>query len=125
MPTETANAPYHPGSATPPDAAQQDVTHAPGDFEPIIDRNRCEGKGPCVQACPFGVLSLGLIGAAERGRLTFAGRIKAWVHGGRQALAIQPEACSACGACVRACPEHAITLGRRARRRSTPPTGSK
>jgi NAD-dependent dihydropyrimidine dehydrogenase PreA subunit len=36
-------------------------------------------------------------------------------HGGRQAFAERAEQCSACGLCVQACPEQAITLVRSAR----------
>lgn len=86
--------------------------HAPGVFVAVIDRNRCEGKGPCVDACPYGVLSMGVLGKAERSGLSFVGRIKALAHGHRQAFVTSPEACSACGDCVRVCPEKAISLAR-------------
>jgi NAD-dependent dihydropyrimidine dehydrogenase PreA subunit len=45
--------------------------------------------------------------------LSIKGRIKAWAHGGSQAFVTAPNACAACGECVRACPEKAITLVRR------------
>jgi 4Fe-4S ferredoxin len=38
------------------------------------------------------------------------GRIKLFVHGGKQAFALYPEACRGCGLCVKACPEKAIKL---------------
>jgi NAD-dependent dihydropyrimidine dehydrogenase PreA subunit len=86
---------------------------APGAFIPVIDRNRCEGKGPCVSACPYGVLAIGQLPNAQRGSLNWIGRLKAWAHGGRQAFAIEPDSCRACGACVQVCPERAISLARR------------
>jgi 4Fe-4S ferredoxin len=86
--------------------------HAPGTFVPVIYRNRCEGKGPCVAACPYGVLSIGVLGKAERSGLSLVGRVKAIAHGHRQAFVTSPEACSACGDCVRVCPENAISLAR-------------
>lgn len=89
-----------------------DCKQAPGLFVPVIDRNRCEGKGPCVPACPYDVLEMGVIGAAEKRGLSLAGRLKAFVHGGEQVFAVAPDRCRACGHCVRACPEHAITLAR-------------
>ncbi|RVT52821.1 ferredoxin family protein [Rubrivivax albus] len=85
---------------------------APGLFIPRINRNRCEGKGPCVEACPLDVLAMGLLGPAERSGLSWVGRIKALAHGHRQAFVVRPEACAACGDCIRACPKHAITLTR-------------
>jgi 4Fe-4S ferredoxin len=35
-----------------------------------------------------------------------------FVHGGKQAYAVNADACRACGLCVTACPEKAITLAR-------------
>jgi NAD-dependent dihydropyrimidine dehydrogenase PreA subunit len=90
----------------------------PGLFEPRIDRNRCEGKGPCVDSCSQRVLALGRLSREQRRELSLVGRLKAWVHGGRQAFAVTAERCQACGDCVRVCPERAITLQRRHR----PPT---
>lgn len=85
---------------------------APGRFVPVIDRNRCEGKGPCVPACPHDVLTTGVLDRQTRASLTLVGRVRAWAHGGRQVQVIRPEACHACGACVRVCPEQALTLAR-------------
>jgi 4Fe-4S ferredoxin len=86
----------------------------PGRFEPVIDRTRCEAKGPCVPACPYGVLALRPLSEADRAALGFFARLKARVHGNRQAYAILPDACRACGKCVEVCPEKAIKLRPRA-----------
>lgn len=86
--------------------------HPPGRVVAVIDRNRCEGKGPCVDACPHGVLSMGVLGKTERSGLSFVGRVKALAHGHRQVFVTSPEACSACGDCARVCPEKAISLAR-------------
>lgn len=83
-----------------------------GQFVPVIDRNRCEGKGPCAAACPHDVLALGVLERDARRQLSFAGRIKGFAHGYRQALIVAADACEACGACVRVCPEGAIKLKR-------------
>jgi 4Fe-4S ferredoxin len=85
----------------------------PGIFTPVINRNRCEGKGPCVPACPYDVLALGILTYQDRADLSFKGKIKAFAHGGKQAFAVQPDQCAACGLCVAICPEKAITLVRR------------
>jgi 4Fe-4S ferredoxin len=85
----------------------------PGTFAPVINRNKCEGKGPCVPICPYDVLELGVLSAADRAGLSLVGKIKAFAHGGKQVFIIAPDACAACGLCVQVCPEKAITLVRR------------
>lgn len=86
---------------------------APGLFEPVIDPGRCEAKGPCVPACPFGVLAILPLTKEEKGALSFLGKLKAKVHGNKRARAVNVDACQACGYCVEVCPEKAITLRRR------------
>jgi NAD-dependent dihydropyrimidine dehydrogenase PreA subunit len=39
-------------------------------------------------------------------------KFKDSAHKWQQALLVNPDACRACGLCVKACPEHAITLAR-------------
>ena len=84
----------------------------PGLFLPIIDRNRCEGKGPCVPVCPHSVLVMGLLSKEERAGLTLKGKIKGFAHGWREAFIAQGSACTACSLCVESCPEQAIKLRR-------------
>jgi NAD-dependent dihydropyrimidine dehydrogenase PreA subunit len=84
----------------------------PGAFAPHIDRNRCEGKGDCVVVCPHDVFILDTLPTEARKGLSLKGRIKGWAHGWQQAFTPNADACQACGHCVSACPEHAITLVR-------------
>jgi NAD-dependent dihydropyrimidine dehydrogenase PreA subunit len=63
-----------------------------------------------VPACPYGVLAIRPLEEADRAALGFFARLKARVHGNRQAYALHPEACRACGKCVEVCPEKAIRL---------------
>lgn len=93
--------------------SMSDCKQAAGRFEPVIDRNRCEGKGPCVPVCPYSVLELAVVPTAMRAQLSVVGKLKGFVHGWRQAFVVQADACRACGLCVAACPEHAIKLVRR------------
>lgn len=81
-----------------------------GRMVPVIDRNRCEAKADCVQVCPYQVFEIRTLTAEERKDLSLPGRLKLFVHGGKQAFAVRAEVCRACGLCVRACPEKAITL---------------
>lgn len=93
-------------------AVSTDCQAAPGEFAPVIDRGRCEAKGECVEVCPYQVFELRPVGDAERRGLGPLGRLKLWVHGGRQAYAVRAADCRACGRCVKACPEKAIRLRR-------------
>jgi NAD-dependent dihydropyrimidine dehydrogenase PreA subunit len=86
----------------------------PGAFVPVIDRNRCEGKGDCERVCPVGVFALGALPKSMRAGLGVKGRIKGIVHRWQQAILVHSELCKACSLCVSACPEKAINLARSA-----------
>ena len=79
---------------------------------PIFVENAYEGKADCVRVCPYGVFEIGTLPAEQRGSLSIAGRLKGFFHRYQQAFAVKADACHACGLCVKACPEHAITLAR-------------
>lgn len=80
------------------------------ELRPLVDFNRCEAKGQCVDVCPYNVFEVRPIEASDAARLTFVGRVKSWIHGGKVAYTPYADACRACGLCVRACPEKAIRL---------------
>ena len=86
--------------------------HEAGLFVPVIDRARCEGKAECVRVCPVSVYTVGILAPEQRVGLGLRARLKGFAHGWQQALLVHPEACEACGLCVAACPEKAITLAR-------------
>lgn len=86
--------------------------HPAGFLVSKVDPNRCEGKGPCVDVCPVDVFAMGTLPPDQRKTLTLRGKIKGFAHGWKQVQVVQPDACRACGLCVTACPEKAITLRR-------------
>ena len=75
--------------------------------EIIINRNKCEGKANCLAICPEDVFELKAPSPEKLSRLS---RVKLRFHGGKQAFAVRPENCTACGACVDDCPEKAINI---------------
>lgn len=93
-----------------PCEARVESNARPGRVVPVIDRNRCEGKSACVKVCPYQVFELRRLAPGDRAGMSVVGRLKSWMHGGRQAYAVKSGDCHACGLCVQACPEHAIKL---------------
>lgn len=90
--------------------ASQACSGTSGRVIPVIDRNRCEAKADCVRVCPYGVFSIQSLTADDRASLSLRGRLKAFFHGGKQAYTPKADECHACGLCVSACPEGAISL---------------
>ena len=85
----------------------------PGRYAPSIDRNRCEGKEDCAAVCPYDVFEIRRIDDADFATLSWLGKMKSVAHGRKTAYTPNADACQACGLCVVACPEKAITLSRR------------
>ena len=85
----------------------------PAHYVPVIDRERCEGKADCAAVCPYGVFEVSKIESEDFRELSLLGKLKSLAHRKRTAYTPQADACQACGMCVVACPEKAITLVRR------------
>jgi 4Fe-4S ferredoxin len=96
-----ANHPQRPG-----EQCKADI----GTFAPVVHRARCEGKGDCVEVCPYGVFVVQVMSEGEYQELPLLSRFKSWAHGKKTAYTPNAKACQACGLCVVACPEKAITL---------------
>jgi 4Fe-4S ferredoxin len=94
-------------------APESECRFDPGYMIPVIDPTRCEAKGPCVPICPYDVLAIRAVPSEEKAVLPFTARMKLFVHGGKQAYALDPDACRGCGLCVQVCPEKAIKLHKR------------
>jgi NAD-dependent dihydropyrimidine dehydrogenase PreA subunit len=82
----------------------------PGRFIPVVDLGRCEAKGDCTEVCPYDVFSVMRITDEDFGSLGILGKVRSVAHGRQTAYAVRADACHACGLCVVACPEKAITL---------------
>ena len=89
---------------------KDECKYEPGIFAPTIDRNRCEGKADCVRVCPVGVFGVDTLPKEMRSSLSFRGKLKGFGHKWQQAVLLHAERCEACGLCVKACPEDALTL---------------
>ncbi len=65
-------------------------------YEIVIDEQRCQGCGYCVQFCPLNCLEISKDKISQRGHY--------------QPVVIKAEQCNACGACVWMCPHWAIEV---------------
>jgi NAD-dependent dihydropyrimidine dehydrogenase PreA subunit len=81
-------------------------------WAPRIDRGRCEGKADCVAVCPYDVFEVRRIDDADFRALSVLGKLKSVAHRRQSAYTPRADQCKACGLCVVACPESAITLER-------------
>ena len=81
-----------------------------GQFVPVINRGRCEGKSDCVAVCPYDVFEVRTIAPDDFNALSMLARLRVRVHGMKSAYTPNADACLACGLCVVACPEQAIHL---------------
>ena len=88
--------------------------HTPGQFVPLIDRIRCEGKAACVAVCPVHVFEVQTLPRDQRAGMSIKGWMKGYAHRWQQAILVNPNACDGCGLCVKACPEDSIRLVRSA-----------
>ncbi|HEY6459100.1 MAG TPA: ferredoxin family protein [Polyangiaceae bacterium] len=91
---------------------RDDCKAQPGEFAPVVDRTRCEGKADCVAVCPVHVFEVRRMDDGDFARLGALAKLKSIVHGRKTAYTPAATACEACGECVAACPEDAIKLAR-------------
>ncbi len=82
----------------------------PGRFVPVVDLTSCEGKRDCTEVCPYDVFEVTRISDDDFSSLSVLGKLRNVAHKRQVAYAVRAQDCHACGLCVVACPEQAITL---------------
>jgi NAD-dependent dihydropyrimidine dehydrogenase PreA subunit len=97
-------------AAAHPDRPGEDCKASPGSMRPVVDHARCEAKHDCVDVCPYDVFEVRRIADSDFKALSWLARAKVFVHRMQTAYTPRAAACQACGLCVVACPEGAITL---------------
>jgi NAD-dependent dihydropyrimidine dehydrogenase PreA subunit len=100
-------------AAAHPDRPGDACRSAPGAYAPRIDRAKCEGKRDCVEVCPYDVFEVRRIDDGDFAALGFFAKLKSRAHKRQTSYTPGADRCQACGLCVVACPEKAITLAPR------------
>jgi NAD-dependent dihydropyrimidine dehydrogenase PreA subunit len=93
-----------------PDRPGERCRAEPGRFVPVVDLTRCEGKRDCTEVCPYDVFEVTRMADADFASLGVLGKLRSLAHKRQTAYAVRAQDCHACGLCVVACPEGAITL---------------
>lgn len=93
-----------------PDRPGEQCRAPAGSTKPVVDRAKCEGKKDCVDVCPEGVFEVRRMDDVDFAALGFFQKLKSRAHQRMTAYTPNAGACKACGLCVVACPEKAITL---------------
>jgi NAD-dependent dihydropyrimidine dehydrogenase PreA subunit len=82
----------------------------PGSWTPVVDRTRCEAERDCADVCPNDVFEIRRIEPGDFAVLALGTKLKVLAHRRLTAYTPNAGACRACGLCVVACPQDAITL---------------
>jgi NAD-dependent dihydropyrimidine dehydrogenase PreA subunit len=54
---------------------------SPGAYAPVVDHGKCEGKGDCVEVCPYDVFDVTQIADEDYRALGWRARLRVKVHG--------------------------------------------
>jgi NAD-dependent dihydropyrimidine dehydrogenase PreA subunit len=93
-----------------PDRPGERCRAEPGRFVPVVDLTRCEGKRDCTEVCPYDVFEVTRITNDDFASLSVMGKLRSLAHQRQAAYTVRAQDCHACGLCVVACPESAISL---------------
>jgi 4Fe-4S ferredoxin len=93
-----------------PDRPGEHCNAPAGTWTPVVDHSRCEAKHDCVDVCPNDVFEVRRIDDADYAALGLFGKLRVSAHKRQTAYTPRLDDCHACGLCVVACPENAITL---------------
>lgn len=93
-----------------PDRPGERCNAVPGSWTPVVDHGRCEAKRDCILVCPNDVFEVRRIDDVDFARLRLTSKLRVLAHKRLTAYTPNADGCRACGLCVVACPEHAITL---------------
>jgi NAD-dependent dihydropyrimidine dehydrogenase PreA subunit len=96
-PSKRTNAAKVRRDAADPDRPGEGCKAEAGVFARIVDHARCEGKGDCVEVCPYDVFEVERIAAADYRALPWTARPKVRVHGMQTAYTPRADLCLACG----------------------------
>ncbi|MEK6986409.1 MAG: 4Fe-4S binding protein [Candidatus Thermoplasmatota archaeon] len=99
-------------AAADPDRPGEKCKAPAATWVPVVNRSKCEGHGDCVSVCPYDVFEVQRIKPEDYKPLGFIAKLKVTAHGKKQAYLPNSDQCKACGLCVVACPEDALTLQR-------------
>lgn len=93
-----------------PDRPGEKCKSEPGALVPVVNQGLCEGKTNCAVVCPYDVFEIRRFDENDFKSLPWRERLKLRIHGLKTAYTPRKDQCRACGLCVVACPESAITL---------------